>query len=145
MRFAAAVLFAAAAHAAEWDAVRAVAANTKVQVSTAEKTVLAGTLVRATADSIVVATKGGEVSTPVASVRAVKVADPGRRTRNGLIATAVGAGIGFGIGFAICPHCSSEGKPGKFIGPGIALGAGAGAVAGFLPLPYRTVYRAPRK
>lgn len=141
----AAAIAAASAFAADWDAVRSMAPDTKVQVTTADKSGVSGKLVRATADSIVVATKKGEVSTAVANVRVVKVADASKRARNGIIGTAIGLGAGLAIGFAVCPGCSGEGVAWKYTGPGAAMGAAAGAAAGFLPLPYRTIYRAPRR
>lgn len=131
--------------AADWNAVRALAPNARVQVATTDKSMVAGTLVRSTADAIVVAAKTGEVSIGQANVLTVKVADPSRRLRNGIVGTAIGGAAGLLIGVAVCPHCSNEGAGGKYTAPGAAIGAAAGATVGFLPPPYRMIYKAPRK
>jgi hypothetical protein len=75
-----------------------------------------------------------------AEILEVRVADPARRVRRGLMWMAIGAGAGAGIGAAICPHCANEGQAYKFIGPAIAIGASAGAL-GFLSGSFRTVYK----
>jgi len=146
MRIPAVLLCAAAcADAAGWEAVRALSPGLEVRLSTASGAVLRGTIVSVSADSIAVATGNGQEAVPAASVLVVKTADPSRRLRNGLIGSAAGLAVGGGIGFAVCPGCSGEGRRWKFLAPGLALGAALGAAAGFLPRPYRTVYRAPRK
>ena len=89
---------------------------------------------------LVVREHGGERSIARDEIRKVRVADPSRRMRNGLIATAVGVGIGFAAGWAVCPHCANEGAPGKYTGPGVAIGAAVCAAGGFLPVPWRTIY-----
>jgi len=83
--------------------------------------------------------KSGERSIARAEIRQVRVADPARRVRSGLIWMAVGAGAGAAIGVAVCPGCPNEGHD-YYIGPGVAIGAGVGAL-GFLRAPYRTVYK----
>lgn len=100
-----------------------------------------GQFVSASPDALVIRDRSGERSIARADVRRVAIPDPSRRGARGFIATAIGAGVGIGIGYAVCPHCANEGSPGKFVGPGAAIGAGAGALAGFLPVPYRTIYR----
>ena len=131
--------------AADWTAVATLPAGTRVEVIRKDHSLpmAKGTVVRGSADSLVVLAKSGEISVPVPDVEIVKVAAPQRRTRNGLIGLAAGAAAGFAVGTAICPYCSNEGNPG-FAGQGAALGAGLGALA-FLPLPYRTIYKVRRK
>ena len=123
---------------AGWEAVQKIPADTKIAVSGTPRD-LRGTFVSADETTLVIRSKAGEQSIARGDVRRVRVADPSRRVRNGLLATAIGAGVGFAIGFAICPHCANEGAAGKFTGPVTAVGAGVGAT-GFLPLPYRTIY-----
>ena len=59
----------------------------------------------------------------------MRVADPSRRLRNGFIWTAVGAVAGAAIGAAVCPDRPNEGHGYTLIGPGLAIGAGAGALS----------------
>jgi hypothetical protein len=96
--------------------------------------------VSTTGETIVVREKSAERSIPRTEIREARIADPGRRVRNGVIWTAVGAGAGAAIGFAICVYCPNEGHGFKFVGPGMRIGTGIGAL-GFLPTPYRTVYK----
>ncbi len=109
-----------------------VAPGHKVEVSTKAETVK-GAFVSASDSTVVVRTKAGQQSIAKPDVRSVSIADPGRRTRNGLIGTAIGLGAGIGIGFAVCPYCANDGNGGEYIGPG--------AAAGFLPSPFSTIYR----
>lgn len=125
--------------AAGWDSVTRVEADRRVEVVTKTETVK-GTFVSASETAVVVRTKAGEKSVDRAEVRRVKVADPGKRGRNGLIGTAIGLGAGVGLGLAVCSGCANEGNGAKYVAPLGAAGAGAGAAAGFLPLPYSTVY-----
>ena len=134
------VLLASTSFAEGWDSVQRLSAGQKVEVKEALGTAR-GVFVSATESAIVVRTRAGEQSISKANVEVIRVADPTRRMRNGLIATAIGAGAGFGAGLAICPHCGNEGAGAKYTGPMTALGAGVGAAAGFLPTPYRTIYR----
>jgi len=134
------LLAAGAAFAAGWEAVQRIPPDQKIEVTTRNGTSTRTVFVSATADAIVVREKSGERSIARAEIRQVRVADPARRVRNGLIWTAVGAGVGAAIRAAICPSCPNEGHGYKFVGPGVAIGAGAGAL-GFLPAPYRTVYK----
>lgn len=135
--------FAAIASGAGWDSVRQIAANSKTSVSRKSDTVK-GAFVSASEEAIVLRASTGEVSIPRGEVKRVKVADPSRRMRNGLLGVAIGAAAGIGIGFGVCPGCAGEGHGGKYVGPGVAIGAGAGAAVGFLPTPYRTVYKATK-
>ena len=128
------------AFSAGWEAVQRIPPDTKIAVRTDQRDDLRGTFVSANETVVVVHSKSGEQSIPRADIKRVRVADPSRRIRNGVLATAIGAGVGLAIGFAICPHCPNEGAPAMYMGPLAAIGAAAGAGA-FLPLPYRTVYK----
>jgi hypothetical protein len=134
-------LAANAAFSAGWDALQRIQPDTKIDVLTREAKNLRGTFVSANETVVVVRSKSGEMSIARGNVQRVRVADPSRRVRNGVLATSIGAGVGLAIGGAICPHCANEGAPWKFAGPLTAIGAGAGAAGGFLPLPYRTLYK----
>ena len=137
------LLAASAAFAAEWDAIQRIPRDKKIEITTRNGTRTRAAFVSATAGAMVVREKSGERSIAQAEIRQVRVADPGRRVRKGLLWTAAGAGVGFAIGFAYCPYCPNEhtGYTGySFIVPGVAVGAGAGAL-GFLSSPYRTVYK----
>ena len=134
------LLSAGAACAAEWEAIQRIPPDQRIEVTTRNGTRLHAAFVSATGEALVVRDKPGERSIARTEIRQVRVADPARRVRRGLIRTAVGAGVGVALGWAICPHCASEGSGYKFVGPGLAIGAGLGAL-GFLPVPYRTVYK----
>jgi hypothetical protein len=129
-----------AAFAAEWDAVQNIAPAQRIEVTTRTGAPARGRFVSATGEAVVVREQSSERSIARADIRKVRVADPGRRLRNGFIWTAAGAGAGAAIGLAVCPYCQNEGHGNKFVGPGLAIGAAIGAL-GFLPAPYRTVYR----
>lgn len=126
---------------ASWDAVMRLSPDQKLEVLLPRTAPVRGQFVSASPDALVIRDRSGERSIARADVRRVAIPDPSRRGARGFIATAIGAGVGIGIGYAVCPHCANEGSPGKFVGPGAAIGAGAGALAGFLPVPYRTIYR----
>jgi hypothetical protein len=128
------------AFAAEWGAVQRLAADRKIEVTERNGKQTRAVFVSATGEAMVVREKTGERSITRSEIRKVRVSEPSRRIRNGLIWTAIGAGAGAAIGFAVCPYCSNEGHGDKFVGPGVAIGAGLGAL-GFLPVPYRTVYQ----
>jgi hypothetical protein len=125
---------------AGWEAVQRIPPDTRIEVRTRQPESVRGTLVSATDTAVVIRSKSAEQSIMRDDIRRVRVADPSRRIRNGALAIALGAGVGLAIGAAVCPHCASEGAGWKFTGPLTAVGAGAGAAGGFLPLPYRTVY-----
>lgn len=97
--------------------------------------------VSATAEALVVREKSGERSIARVEISRLRTLEPTRRMRNGLIGTGAGIGVGAAVGVAVCPHCPNEGHGYKYVGPGIAVGAGIGAALGFLPKPYRTVYK----
>jgi len=133
------VLLSAAGVAADWDAVERISPGQRIEVLTRNKERSRAEFLLANGDALVVRDKSGQRSIARAEIRQVRVADPSRRLRNGLIATAIGAGAGVAIGAAICPHCPNEGHGYKFAGVGLAIGAGFGALR-FLPTPYRTIY-----
>ena len=125
---------------ADWEAVERISRGHLIEVTTRDGKRARGAFVSATAESVTVQEKSAERSITRREIRQFRAADPGRRLRNGLIGTAVGAGIGLAIGVAVCPYCANEGSGGKYVGPGVAIRAGFGALS-FLPLPYRTIYR----
>ncbi|MBM3724153.1 MAG: hypothetical protein FJW40_01830 [Acidobacteria bacterium] len=139
LRFALILAAAASASGAGWDSVLRLSPGTPARVETRTGKSAQGDLRRATDTAVVLTTKSGEQSFERADVRRVRVANPGRRTRNGLISLAAGAGAGYAIGVAVCPSCQGEGVPAKYTGPLTAVGAAVGAL-GFLPVPYSTVY-----
>jgi hypothetical protein len=130
-----------AALPADWEAVKRVLPETKIEVTTREPRSVRGTFVSATDTTLSLRSKSGEESILRDDIRLVKTAEPSRRLRNGILASAIGAGVGLAIGIAICPHCANEGAGGKFTVPLTAVGAIGGAAGGLLPLPYRTVYK----
>jgi hypothetical protein len=134
------LLAACAAFAAGWEGVERIPADQPIEVTTQDGTRTRATFVSATRDALVVREKSGERSIVRTEIRRVRVADPARRLRRGLIWTAVGAGAGAAAGAAVCPSCPNEGSGYKYVGPGAAAGAAIGAL-GFLSAPYRTVYR----
>lgn len=134
-------LAAGVAFAAGWEAVERIPPDQKIEVTTRNGTSTRAVFLSATGEAMVIREKSGERSIARAEIRQVRVADPPRRVRNGIIWTAAVAGVGAGIGVAVCPYCPNEGHGYKFAGPGAAIGAGAGALLGFLPAPYRRVYK----
>ena len=127
------------AFGAGWDSVTQITEGEKIELKTRDGVKLKGTLIHATAESIAIRYKSGERSIDRTDVLRVRVYDAGRRTRQGIMWTAIGAGAGLGIGFAACPQCSNEGAGAKYVGAGVGIGAGLGAL-GFLSSPYKTVY-----
>lgn len=140
MRIVCLLLIAAGALFAGWEELKGVPPARKMEVSVRRGDTAKGTFVSASDTAIIVRESTGERSIARAEIRKIRVADPSRRLRNGLIGTAVGVGVGLAAGWAVCPHCANEGSAGRFIGPGIGIGAGVGAAAGFLPAPWRTIY-----
>jgi len=136
------LLFVAAnlALAADWDVVRQIPSGDRIEIVTSDGVRARGAFLSAAADEAVIRDESGERSFGRAEVRRVRVYDPGRRIRRGLLWTAVGAGVGAAGGVAACPGCPNEGSGYKFVGPGIGIGAGIGAL-GFLSSPYRTIYK----
>lgn len=127
------------AFGAGWDSMTRMTEGQKIELRTRDGAKLQGTFISATAESIAIRYKSGEQSIERVNVLRVRVYDAGHRTRRGILWTAIGAGAGFGVGFAVCPQCSNEGAGAKYVGPGVAVGAGLGAL-GFLSSPYKTIY-----
>lgn len=126
--------------AADWEAIRRLPIDEKIEIITRDGASTRATFISATGEAIVVREKSGERSIARAEIRRLRVADPARRLQQGLLWTAVGAGSGAAIGAAICPYCPNEGHGYKFIAPGMGIGAAVGAL-GFLSSPYRTVFK----
>lgn len=126
------------ATAAGWEAVQRISPGKEVRVETAASKIR-GRFVRADISTLIIRSQTTEQSFAIKDVRRVRVADPSRRVRMGLIGMTAGLGAGIGIGFAVCPSCANEGAGGRYIGPAAAAGAGAGAL-GFLSALWRTVY-----
>lgn len=110
-------------------------------MKTRDKQTIEGSFVSATAEAIVIRLASGERSVVKGDIRRVRIVDPSRRIRNGALWTTVGAAAGAGAGVAACPYCPNEGNTSPYIGPGAAAGAAIGALAGFLPTPWRTIYK----
>jgi hypothetical protein len=140
MRLWIALLSATALFAAGWDDVLRIPAGQTVEITTRDGVRKRGELVSTNAGSVIMREQTGELSTLRAQIRELRVFDPGRRVRKGVMWTAIGAGAGLGIGWGVCPHCSSEGAAYKYVAPGIIIGAALGAL-GFLSSPHRTVYK----
>lgn len=121
---------------ADWGDVTHLAAGDKLEVKTHDGATLRSDFVSATADSLAIKDK----ILKRAEIREVKLYDPGRRIRRGVLWTLIGAGAGAGGGFAACPGCANEGNGAKFVGPGVAIGAAIGAL-GFLTSPWKTIYK----
>jgi len=134
------LLAASATFGAEWDAIQRIPADRKIEIATPDGKHTRANFVPAAGEVLAFREKSGERSLTRAEVRQVRVFDPGRRARKGLLWMALGAGAGGAIGAAACPYCPNEGHGYRFVAPGVALGAGIGAL-GFLSSPYRTVYR----
>ncbi|HVY91549.1 MAG TPA: hypothetical protein VHA14_02325 [Bryobacteraceae bacterium] len=122
--------------AADWSDVMHLSVGDQVEVRTKDGAKLRSEFVSATADSIAVKDK----TVQRADIQEVKVYDPGRRIRRGVLWTIIGAAAGAGAGFAACPGCANEGHGGKYVGPGVAGGAAIGAL-GFLSSPWKRIYR----
>jgi len=132
------------AFGAGWDSVTRIAEGQKIEVKTRDGAKLQGTFISATAESIAIRYKSGarliEQSIGRAEVLRVRVYNAGRQIRRGILWTAIGAGAGFGAGVAVCPGCANEGAGAKFVAPGVAIGAGLGALGGFMSSPFKTIY-----
>lgn len=124
---------------ASWDSIQKLAPGESIELTTRGQKPRKVTYRSQTAEALVVSDNSGEQSVPRADVERIRVEDPGRRVRRGALFTAIGAGAGAALGVAVCPGCFNEGAGAKYVGPGIAAGAGLGAL-GFLTSNYRTVY-----
>jgi hypothetical protein len=134
------LLAAAAAFAGDWDSVPKAAAGRRIEVVERDGTRTKGDFVSLTQDALVIDERAGMRSLPRAGIRQVRVFDSGRRVRKGLLWMLVGGAVGAAAGGAICPSCPNEGDGSRFTGPGLAIGAGIGAL-GFLSSPYQTIYK----
>jgi len=132
-------LLATSAFAGDWQAVQRLPHDSKIKVTTRDGSRTRATFVSAAEEALVVRGNSGVRSIARTNIRKVRVADPGRRTRNGFIWTAVGAGAGAGAALALCPYCPNEGHGYTFMVSAVAVGAGLGALT-FLHEPYRTIY-----
>jgi uncharacterized SAM-binding protein YcdF (DUF218 family) len=129
----------------DWSVVAKLSPGTRVEAFSKDsrQSVVKGSVVRASAESLVVNGKAGEVLLDRATIRVLKTAAAQRRVRSGLIGVGAGAAAGLAVGTAVCLYCRNEGHSG-FQHIGLAIGAALGAIA-FLPMPYQTIYRAPKK
>ena len=145
LAFGVAALTLPAAQMDGWDRVSSLAPGTKIEVLPQDRSQphIKGTLLSASPEALRVQARSGELAWQRSEIRIVKIEAPGRRARNGLIGVAIGAAAGLAIGEAVCVYCRNEGHPGFGIA-GLAAGAGVGALA-FLPTPYQTVFKAPRR
>ena len=132
------LLAASTAFANDWGSIQRIPAGRKIEVIERDGTRLQGPF-----EVLVIEEKSGMRSLSRAAIRQVRVFDAGRRVRRGLLWMFVGAAAGAAGGAAICPSCSNEGNGAKFVAPGLAIGAGIGAL-GFLSSPYKTIYKASR-
>lgn len=134
------LLLTSSALPASWEEVQQISPGHKTKIEMLKRESIRGTFVSANETALVVRLKSGEQSVARSDIRRVLIAKPSRRLRDGLIYTAIGGGVGLAVGIAICPHCANEGSPTHFTVPATLMGAGIGAL-GFLPTPYRTVYK----
>ena len=130
---------ATAAFAADWAAVESIGRDRNIEVTTRNGTRTRAMLAAANGDALTVREPAGERTFSRTEIRRVRVADPKRRIRSGLIWTAVGAAVGALTGELACVSCPNEGHGYEYVGPGLGIGAGIGTLR-FLRSPYRTVY-----
>jgi hypothetical protein len=127
---------------ADWDFVRRLPADSRIEIATKNEPRERVTLVSSSAESLVVRDKSNERAVQRTEIRKIGVFDESRKTHKGLLWTAVGAGGGAAVGIAVCPQCPNEGAGNKALGPGVAIGAIAGAIFGFVfHSSYRTIYK----
>jgi hypothetical protein len=142
MRLLALLLVSLSAFAAPWDRVQQLSMETTIEVTTREGSRTQGAFRSASADSLTIHAQSADHSFSRTDISKIRVLHPGRRVRKGILWTAIGAAAGAGLGFAVCPGCANEGNGAKFFGPGVAIGAGIGAL-GFLSSDWTTLYKAP--
>lgn len=133
-------LVASAGFAADWDAVRQISAGRKIEIIARDGGKTRADFVSADAEVLTFREESGPRSLTRPEIRRVRVFDPRRRVFKGLLWMGIGAAAGGGIGAGVCPYCANEGHGYRYVGPGVAVGAGVGAL-GFLSSPYRTVYK----
>ena len=124
---------------ADWPAVATLATGQKIEVSLGDGSTSQGTFVSASLESLIVKESSAQRSLTKTQIRQVRVYDPGRRIRRGLIWMAVGAGAGAGAGAAACLSCANEGHS-TYTGAAAAAGAALGALS-FLTSPWKTIYK----
>lgn len=140
---AAPALAASPAPAADWSAVQAIAAGTKVSVRTKDGDRLTGRFESASDSNISFTHDGRGVSLTRESIRRVEVARGKNRLTGALVGAGVGGGVGTGAGAYLLSrtdHLTNAAMPtGGVIGAGV--GAAFGAAFG-LGTKYETVYEA---
>ncbi len=139
MKLFALLLFAALAQAASWEQL-AQFTQRQIELTSTQGAKTRGTLLAVNSDSLSISDNTGQKSIPKSEVQEIRLHDPEHKIRRGWLFTAIGAGAGAALGVAVCPGCANEGNGAKFVAPGIAAGAGLGALS-FLASPYRSIYR----
>jgi hypothetical protein len=91
-----------------WDAMLQIPAGQKIEITTSDGVRTRSQFVSAAGDMIVVRERSSERSIARSEIRRVRVYDPGRRIRKGILWMAVGAGVGAVGGAAAC--CPSFGQ-----------------------------------
>jgi hypothetical protein len=95
---------------AGWEAVQRVSSDHKIEVATQVGKRTRWTFVSAPETALVVRSKSGEYSIARGDLHRVRIADPSRRERNGLIANSIGAGAGQGAGEGALPRMAEATK-----------------------------------
>jgi hypothetical protein len=139
MKLFALLLLAFLANAATWEQLSQYSQR-QIELTSSQGVKTRCTLLAVNNDSLSISDNTGQRSVAKADVQEIRLHDPAHKVRRGWLFTAIGAGVGAGLGVAVCPGCANEGNGGKFVGPGVAAGAGLGALS-FLASPYRTIYR----
>lgn len=139
MKFLLVLAFAALVQAASWDRLDQFAQR-QIELTTMQGAKTKCTLLSVSSDSLSISDSSGQKSIAKVDIQEIRLHDSAHKVRRGWLFTAIGAGVGAGLGVAVCPGCANEGNGGKFVGPGLAAGAGLGALS-FLGSPYRTIYR----
>ncbi len=93
---------------ADWTAVATIATGQKIEVSLRDGSTSQGTFVSASIESLIVKESSAQRTLAKTQIRQVRVYDPGRRIRRGLIWMAVGAGTGAGASAVACLSCANE-------------------------------------
>jgi hypothetical protein len=114
-----------------WSAVQQLPTNERVVVKQKNGKELKGLMIEATDTTLTLDRDGKPVSIARADVRQVYVIE-GKAAKGkwALIGAGIGAGVGTGIGYAKYSPNSDDSE--IYIGMGLLIGAGAGAVSGLL-------------